>query len=154
MIQDLKADSARWEQERRSTSRSAGGAAGGDKLLSKVNGVFVPGSNSPAAPSSRDPPKYHTSETHHNRQYYGPTSATDAAHGAYGDAMAIDSYPNAPANPPRQYPGTGNAGYYGVNSNNPGDAQPYGSQAPYNPRSRATKATVRAVSHGPSCCPG
>ncbi|KAK4143565.1 uncharacterized protein C8A04DRAFT_12244 [Dichotomopilus funicola] len=31
MIQDLKADSARWEQERRAASRSAGGGAGGSR---------------------------------------------------------------------------------------------------------------------------
>ena len=138
MIQDLKADSSRWEQERRSTSRSAGGSAGGTKFLSKVNGVNVPArSNTPAAQSSRDPPKYHTSETHHNRQYYGPTSAADAAQGGYSDAMAVDSYPSAPppANPVRPYPGTGNSGYYGVNSNsNPPDAQSYGAQVGgYNP---------------------
>ncbi|KAH8882482.1 hypothetical protein GQ53DRAFT_831585 [Thozetella sp. PMI_491] len=133
MIQDLKADSARWEQERRSTSRSAGGSAGGTTLPSQVmNGVFARKSNSPTAPSSRDPPRYHTSETHQHRQFYGPTSG-DAAQAGYGDPMAVD-YPNAPLAQPAatpRYPGTGNDGYYGVSSNNPAPAPAYGAQPGY-----------------------
>ncbi|OIW30655.1 hypothetical protein CONLIGDRAFT_286813 [Coniochaeta ligniaria NRRL 30616] len=89
MIQDLKADSARWDAERRAASRGQPGAAG--------------------APS-RGNDGYRNSETHHQRQYYGPTSADPA----YGDAMVIDPPSYNP--PPMRYPGTGNSGYNGVNS--------------------------------------
>jgi len=109
MIQDLKADSARWDAERRAASRGQPGAAGGTMLSSQSNSKFVRSSNSPTAPS-RGNDGYRNSETHHQRQYYGPTSADPA----YGDAMAVDPPSYNP--PPMRYPGTGNAGYNGVNS--------------------------------------
>jgi hypothetical protein len=78
-------------------------------LSSQPNAKFVRSSNSPTAPS-RGNDGYRNSETHHQRQYYGPTSADPA----YGDAMAVDPPSYNP--PPMRYPGTGNSGYNGVNS--------------------------------------
>lgn len=109
MIQDLKADSSRWDAERRAASRGQPGAAGGTLLSSQPNSNFMRSSNSPTA-LSRGNAGYTSSETHHQRQYYGPTSADPA----YGDAMAVDPPSYNP--PPMRYPGTGNAGYNGVNS--------------------------------------
>lgn len=79
-------------------------------LSSHPNAVFVRSSNSPAAPS-RGNDGYRNSETHQQRQYYGPSS-TDPS---YGDAMAIDP-PTAYNSAGARYPGTGNSGYNGVNS--------------------------------------
>lgn len=111
MIQDLKADSARWDAERRAASRGQPGGAGGTELSSHPNASFVRRSNSPTAiPRGND--GYRNSETHQQRQYYGPTSAADPA--AYGDPMAVD--PPTYNQPPMRYPGTGNSGYNGVNS--------------------------------------
>ncbi|KAI0119486.1 hypothetical protein F4814DRAFT_243331 [Daldinia grandis] len=63
MIEDLKADSARWDQERRQQSASRNNAAG---------------------------VQYRNSDTHQSRQYYGPTEAAFAAgtpnRDPYGDA--------------------------------------------------------------------
>lgn len=78
-------------------------------LSSQPNAKFVRSSNSPTAPS-RGNDGYRNSETHHQRQYYGPTSADPA----YGDAMVVDPPSYNP--PPMRYPGTGNSGYNGVNS--------------------------------------
>lgn len=110
MIQDLKADSARWDAERRAATRGQPGSAGGTKLSGNPNASFVRRSNSPTAM----PRQYHNSEIHQQRQYYGPTSATDPA-SAYGDPMAVDP-PALYSQPPMRYPGTGNHGYNGVNS--------------------------------------
>ncbi|KAB5547000.1 hypothetical protein GE09DRAFT_197081 [Coniochaeta sp. 2T2.1] len=107
MVQDLKADSARWDAERRAATRGQPGAAGGTKLSSQPNAKFVRQSNSPTAPS-RGNDGYRNSETHHQRQYYGPSDP------AYGDAMVVDPPSYNP--PPMRYPGTGNSGYNGVNS--------------------------------------
>jgi hypothetical protein len=65
MIEDLKADSARWDSERRSqTSRNTPGGIHGSR----------DGPNYPAAPSSNSPAvQYRYSETHQSRQQYGPT---------------------------------------------------------------------------------
>lgn len=78
-------------------------------LSSQPNAKFVRNSNSTTAPS-RGHEGYRNSETHHQRQYYGPTSADPA----YGDAMVLDPPSYNP--PPMRYPGTGNSGYNGVNS--------------------------------------
>lgn len=63
MIEDLKADSARWDQERRQQSASRNNAAG---------------------------VQYRNSDTHQSRQYYGPTeggfSSADPNRDPYGDA--------------------------------------------------------------------
>ncbi|OTB03930.1 hypothetical protein M426DRAFT_262624 [Hypoxylon sp. CI-4A] len=97
MIEDLKADSARWDQERRQQSASRNNAAGGTIASRDSNGVYVRLSNSPIV-------QYRNSDTHQSRQYYGPTEsgfAADPSRDPYGDAT------------PR-YPGTGSAGYTGA----------------------------------------
>ncbi|KAI1654722.1 hypothetical protein F4813DRAFT_201722 [Daldinia decipiens] len=99
MIEDLKADSARWDQERRQQSASRNNAAAGGTIASRdSNGSYVRLSNSPIV-------QYRNSDTHQSRQYYGPTEAGFAAgtpnRDPYGDAT------------PR-YPGTGSAGYTGA----------------------------------------
>ncbi|KAI2605078.1 uncharacterized protein GGS25DRAFT_414812 [Hypoxylon fragiforme] len=98
MIEDLKADSARWDQERRQQSASRNNAAGGTIASRDSNGVYVRLSNSPIV-------QYRNSDTHQSRQYYGPTeagfAAADPNRDPYGDAT------------PR-YPGTGSAGYTGA----------------------------------------
>ncbi|KAI1392329.1 uncharacterized protein F4822DRAFT_441351 [Hypoxylon trugodes] len=98
MIEDLKADSARWDQERRQQSASRNNAAGGTIASRDSNGVYVRLSNSPIV-------QYRNSDTHQSRQYYGPTeggfASSDPSRDPYGDAT------------PR-YPGTGSAGYTGA----------------------------------------
>ncbi|KAI6088472.1 hypothetical protein F4821DRAFT_89967 [Hypoxylon rubiginosum] len=98
MIEDLKADSARWDQERRQQSASRNNAAGGTIASRDSNGSYVRLSNSPIV-------QYRNSDTHQSRQYYGPTesgfSSGDPNRDPYGDAT------------PR-YPGTGSAGYTGA----------------------------------------
>ncbi|KAI4604329.1 hypothetical protein KJ359_000464 [Pestalotiopsis sp. 9143b] len=106
MIEDLKADSARWDQERRQqTSR---GPVGGTHATRESPGVFIQKSNSPVV-------QYRNSDTHQSRQYYGPTEATG---GQYQD-NSRDSYDSVP-----RYPGTGSAGYTGASGGY--QAQPYG----------------------------
>ncbi|KAL7621167.1 hypothetical protein AAE478_008484 [Parahypoxylon ruwenzoriense] len=99
MIEDLKADSARWDQERRQQSANRNNAAGGTIASRDSNGVYVRLSNSPIV-------QYRNSDTHQSRQYYGPTEsgfqAADPSRDPYGDATT-----------PR-YPGTGTAGYTGA----------------------------------------
>ncbi|KAI1104542.1 hypothetical protein F4804DRAFT_341747 [Jackrogersella minutella] len=98
MIEDLKADSARWDQERRQQSASRNNAAGGTIASRDSNSVYVRLSNSPIV-------QYRNSDTHQSRQYYGPTeggfASADPNRDPYGDAT------------PR-YPGTGSAGYTGA----------------------------------------
>ncbi|KAK9424120.1 putative Transcription factor RfeG [Seiridium unicorne] len=104
MIEDLKADSARWDQERRQqTSRGGGTLASRDSP-----GVFIQKSNSPIV-------QYRNSDTHQSRQYYGPTEATA---GQYQD-NSRDAYDSTP-----RYPGTGSAGYTGASGGY--QAQSYG----------------------------
>ena len=64
MIADLKADSERWDAERRQTA-SRGQPSNGT-LLRDSNGVRK--SNTPVV-------EYRASTTHQSRQYYGPTEA-------------------------------------------------------------------------------
>ncbi|KAI1080517.1 hypothetical protein F5B20DRAFT_101686 [Whalleya microplaca] len=97
MIEDLKADSARWEQERRQQSASRSNTAGGTIASRDSNAMYIRPSNSPAV-------QYRNSDTHQSRQYYGPTETgfpSDANRDPYGDAG------------PR-YPGTGAGGYTGA----------------------------------------
>lgn len=106
MIEDLKADSARWDQERRQqTSR---GPVGGTIASRASPGVFAQKSNSPVV-------QYRNSDTHQSRQYYGPT---EGAPGQYQD-NSRDSYDATP-----RYPGTGSAGYTGASGGYP--PQSYG----------------------------
>jgi hypothetical protein len=100
MIQDLKADSARWEQERRAASRSSGNG-GGTTHSSQTDGVFVRrSSNSPLG--SRDQPRgqdYNSWKiTMREQQQYQAEN--------YGSAMDIDYAPAPAAAAPTQvYPG-------------------------------------------------
>ncbi|KAH8880550.1 hypothetical protein GQ53DRAFT_533719 [Thozetella sp. PMI_491] len=120
MVQDLKADSVRWEQERRPRTGSASATAG--------------------ASSSRGPLRYQISETHHRRTLHGPTSK-DTAQAEYGDSTALDCLDASILNLGRKirYPGTGTKGYSGGNSNKPDACPPYAphldlyTKAPYNP---------------------
>ncbi len=93
MIDDLKADSARWEQERRQQSARSN-TAGGIIATRDANGVYVRPSNSPTV-------QYRNSETHSSRQYYGPTEA--------GQPGYSENYSDGP-----RYPGTGSPGYTGA----------------------------------------
>ncbi|ORY60631.1 uncharacterized protein BCR38DRAFT_43366 [Pseudomassariella vexata] len=124
MIEDLKADSARWDQERR--QQTARNPVGGTIAASDANGLFIKKSNSPIV-------QYRNSDTHQSRQYYGPTEGSGPAayQGDSRDAMH-DSTP--------RYPGTGNAGYTGAagsysnqsfgNQGGYGAQQGYGSAQP------------------------
>ncbi|KAI0548498.1 hypothetical protein F4679DRAFT_574141 [Xylaria curta] len=96
MIQDLKADSARWDQERRQQSANRNNAGGGTIAS---NGAFGRSSNT-------SPVQYRNSDIHQSRQYYGPTEAS------YSATAGNDPYDNAG---PR-YPGTGSSGYTGAAS--------------------------------------
>ncbi|KAI1361216.1 hypothetical protein F5Y08DRAFT_330982 [Xylaria arbuscula] len=98
MIQDLKADSARWDQERRQQSANRS-SAGGGTIAS--NGVFVRSSNTP-------PVQYRNSDIHQLRQHYGPTD------GSYSGNTSSDPYDNGP-----RYPGSGASGYTGAASSYP-----------------------------------
>lgn len=66
MIADLKADSERWDAERRQTA-SRGQPSNGTTQLRDSNGI-VRKSNTPVV-------EYRASTTHQSRQYYGPTEA-------------------------------------------------------------------------------
>jgi hypothetical protein len=96
MIEDLKADSARWDSERRAqTSRNTSGGT----IASRNVGV-------PPRHSSNSPVvQYRYSETHQSRQHHGPTEgpyATDP----YSRDSGFDGGP--------RYPGTGAPGYTGA----------------------------------------
>ncbi|KAK4188939.1 hypothetical protein QBC35DRAFT_450699 [Podospora australis] len=124
MIQDLKADSARWEQERRAAARSSGGGggAGGTMHSGHSNGVYVRSSNSPVGSreqQTRGQPDYSTWKNRQREQDF------EAASYGHGQAMDID-YPPAAAPPPKN-PGYGGPSYAGV------PPQPY-AQAPYPPQ--------------------
>jgi hypothetical protein len=69
MIADLKADSERWEAERRQTA-SRGQPQNG--ISSRDSNGLVRKSNTPVV-------EYRSSTTHQSRQYYGPTEAAPPA---------------------------------------------------------------------------
>jgi hypothetical protein len=106
MIEDLKADSARWDQERR--QQTARSPVGGTIASRDSAGPFIQKSNSLIV-------QYRNSDTHQSRQYYGPT---EGATGNYPPDNR-DAYDATP-----RYPGTGTAGYTGASGTYP--AQPYG----------------------------
>jgi hypothetical protein len=98
MIQDLKADSARWEQERRAASRLASAGPGGTTHSSQPNGIFVRrDSNSPAGREIRSQ-DYSSWKNHLREQEY----QQQAAYASGG--MDID-YPPAQAGANPGYPG-------------------------------------------------
>jgi hypothetical protein len=126
MIQDLKADSARWEQERRAAARSSGGA-GGTTHSSHPNGMFVRSSNSPVG--SREQPRGQSDysawkNSLREREY-------DAA---YGSAMDVDYAPAAGS--------AGNQGYPGQPY--PGPPAASYPPAPYPPQVHASSAPYPA----------
>ncbi|KXH53204.1 transcription factor RfeG [Colletotrichum salicis] len=101
MIDDLKADSARWEAERR--QQAARNSSGGTFASRDATALLSRRSNSPTA-------GYRQSETHSARQHYGPTDST-----GYPD-VGRDSYESTPRYPGSQAPGySGNSaqGYSG-----------------------------------------
>jgi hypothetical protein len=95
MIEDLKADSARWDNERRAqTSRNT---SGGIHASREATGLAARlSSNSPVV-------QYRYSETHQSRQHHGPT-----------DNNYQDPYAREPAYDGPRYPGTGAPGYTGA----------------------------------------
>ncbi|KAK5627049.1 hypothetical protein RRF57_002764 [Xylaria bambusicola] len=98
MIQDLKADSARWDQERRQQSANRSNAGGGTMAS---NGVYIRSSNTP-------PVQYRNSDIHQLRQHYGPTD------NSYSGNPGSDPYDNGP-----RYPGSGTGPYNGAASSYP-----------------------------------
>jgi hypothetical protein len=105
MIDDLKADSARWDAERRAqTSRNTPGGSLASRdapgMASRLS------SNSPTV-------QYQMSQTHQSRQHYGPTE------GPYQS----DPYSRDAGYDGSRYPGTGAPGYTGASG------QPYGQQS-------------------------
>lgn len=83
MIADLKADSDRWDAERRQTA-SRGQPLNG--ISSRDSNGMVRNSNTPIV-------EYRSSTTHQSRQYYGPT--TDAAPPATQGYGAAPTYASA-----------------------------------------------------------
>lgn len=104
MIEDLKADSARWDSERRAqTSRNT---PGGIHYSRDASGV-------PARHSSNSPAvQYRYSETHQSRQHHGPTESSYQS-----DPYSRDAYDSGP-----RYPGTGAPGYTGAAGSYPAQA--------------------------------
>ena len=66
MIADLKADSARWDQERQQTAQRG----------QPSNGISFRDSDGIVRKSNTPIVEYRASTTHQSRQYYGPTSET------------------------------------------------------------------------------
>jgi hypothetical protein len=107
MIADLKADSERWEQERRAT-QSRGQPSNG--ISFRDSDGIVRKSNTPIV-------EYRASTTHQSRQYYGPTSETaqpaplgyqqpsSTSTGQVYDSSAQGGYPqqSSYAQPPSTY---------------------------------------------------
>lgn len=112
MIEDLKADSARWDLERRQQSASRNSNSGGTHVSRESNAVFIKSSNSPVV-------QYRNSDTHQSRQYYGPTAETGYA--------SADSHHYGDATP--RYPGTGSGVYQGAS--NPYPNQQYTTSPTY-----------------------
>lgn len=120
MIQDLKADSARWDQERRQQSANRSNAGGG---IMASNGVFVRSSNTP-------PVQYRNSDIHQSRQHLGPTEAP------YSGAPGNDPFDNGSL----RYPGTGASGYTGAASSY---AQQYAASQGGYPQQSYSPSTVQ-----------
>lgn len=96
MIEDLKADSARWDTERR--TQSSRNTSGGSFASRDAGYSARMSSNSPVV-------QYRMSETHQSRQHYGPTNEGHYSQDSHGRDPTYDG--------PR-YPGTGTAGYNGA----------------------------------------
>lgn len=88
MIADLKADSERWEAERRQAATTRGQPS---------NGISSRDSNGQGRNSNTPIVEYRSSTTHQSRQYYGPSEAAPAATQAYGTTPNYASAgPSAP----------------------------------------------------------
>lgn len=85
MIADLKADSDRWEAERRQT------ASRGQPL----NGISSRDSNGMARNSNTPIVEYRSSTTHQSRQHYGPTETTPSATSSQGYGGGAPVYPSS-----------------------------------------------------------
>lgn len=78
MIADLKADSERWEQERRATASRG----------QPSNGIPFRDSDGIVRKSNTNIVEYRASTTHQSRQYYGPTEAAPGAAPGYPTSAA------------------------------------------------------------------
>lgn len=129
MIEDLKADSARWDNERRAqTSRNTSG--GSSAARERTAHAARHASNSPIV-------HYHQSETHQSRQHYGPSSEAPYQPDPYSHDSGYDA---------KRYPGSGAAGYTGTSGHvQPPQAQQQQQQqqAPY-----SGTGTYGAYQHG------
>lgn len=97
MIEDLKADSARWDTERR--TQSSRNTSGGSFASRDAGYSARMSSNSPVV-------QYRMSETHQSRQHHGPTNDNHYPQDSYGREPQYNDGP--------RYPGTGTAGYNGA----------------------------------------
>jgi hypothetical protein len=162
MIQDLKADSARWEQERRAASRAAGAGAGGTMHSSQVNGMFMRGSNSPvgAREQPRGQPDYISWKNRQLDSRSYDVAQTDRMDIEYSSPSNLvnPSYPPAPyggaPQPPQGYPPAPyQAPVHG------GSAPPYGQPyfpnpaAQYSPGPRPTDGGYPAMAAPPPIAP-
>jgi hypothetical protein len=93
MIADLKADSDRWEQERRAST--TGGRAPNGTSSRDSNGI-IRISNAPIV-------GYRDSTTHQSRQYYGPTEPPGATPGGYTPTSGVGPSQAVYDNPGPQY---------------------------------------------------
>lgn len=132
MIADLKADSERWDAERRQTS-SRGQPQNG--ISSRDSNGLVRNSNTPVV-------EYRASTTHQSRQYYGPTETGPSVQPAYPTAATsapaqgvYDSpqYQSSTtyASQPSQGYGSAAQGYGAVPQGYGATAQGYASQDQY-----------------------
>lgn len=111
MIEDLKADSARWDSERRSqTSRNTPGGIHGSRDGPNYNGA--PSSNSQTV-------QYRYSETHQSRQHHGPTEHPPFQQQPPQQQQQQDLYSRDSFDASARYPGTGAPGYNGATGNFP-----------------------------------
>ncbi|KAJ6784617.1 hypothetical protein PWT90_10571 [Aphanocladium album] len=111
MIEDLKADSARWDSERRSqTSRNTPGGIQGSR--DGPNYAGAPSSNSHAV-------QYRYSETHQSRQHHGPTEHPPFQQQQQQQQQQQDHYNSRESFDQTRYPGSGAPGYTGATGNFP-----------------------------------
>ncbi|OAR02171.1 hypothetical protein LLEC1_03494 [Akanthomyces lecanii] len=117
MIEDLKADSARWDSERRSqTSRNTPGGIQGSR--DGPNYAAAQSSNSHAV-------QYRYSETHQSRQHHGPTEHPPFQQ----QQQQQDHFNNRDSFETAKYPGSGAPGYTGATGHFP-QQQTYAPTAP------------------------
>ncbi|KAG9240582.1 hypothetical protein BJ878DRAFT_483718 [Calycina marina] len=130
MIVDLKADSARWADERRQTQTRG----------QQPNGISSRDSNGMVRPSNTPVVEYRSSQIHQARQYYGPSGEPSMEPQGYG---ASQGYPQPSAStgaqgvydPGPQYPSSSFPNSSGPYSSQPApgypQAQSYTNQNPY-----------------------